>query len=112
MSTEGLALPFFNRNEQDPLRDNRSRSVQLFERYTPSQGWATFVFLLIALLIVGNSVTSADWTETPGLTLIIFLGVVTGWLLSKVRIHAIFLLVSALVFGFVRVVCPSSLLLD
>ena len=112
MSTEGLALPFFNRDEQDPSKDNRSRYVQLFERYTPSQGWATFVFLLLTLLIVGNSVTSADWTETPGLILIIFLGVVTGLLLSKVRIHAIFLHLAALVIGFVLVVWQSSSLIE
>lgn len=86
--------------------------LELYERYTPSQGWSTLVFLVLALMVVGNSVTTADWAETPRLLSLMVWGVVAGLLLAKVKIPAVFLHLVALILGFVVVVWQTSSLIE
>ena len=70
-----------------------------------------FVFLSIALLIVGNSVTTADWVETPSLAAVLLWAALAGLLLSKVKAHAIWLHLAGLAIGFVVVVWQTASLI-
>ena len=111
MTAGGLAAPFFT----SPEAQSPSRATTLWalvQRFTPSQGWAMFAFLVAALLIVGSSVTSADWVETPSLAAILFWGATAGLLLSKVRAPAVALHLAALVIGSVVVVWRTASLVD
>ncbi len=111
MTARGLAAPFFSSPEAQPP-DRTTALWALVQRFTPSQGWAMFAFLVAALLIVGSSVTSADWVETPSLAAILFWGATAGLLLSKVRAPAVALHFAALAIGFVVVVWRTASLVD
>ena len=111
MSASGIAILFSNDSLALEPKSKHPLLV-LYERYTPSQGWSTFVFLVLALLIVGNSVTSAEWTETPRLLSLMVWGAIAGLLLAKVRVNAIPLHLTALILGFVVVVWQASSLIE
>lgn len=85
---------------------------RLYRLLTPSQGWASFVLLVAMLVVVGESVTTADWVDTPGLNRVLFFGLLAGMLLAKVRAPALFLLLTGLVLGFVVVVWQVSSLTE
>ena len=77
--------------------------LQFYDRYTPNQGWATFALLLLALLVLGQSVSSAGWARTPTMLGLMFWAAVVGLVLSKVRWPAVFLHPIGLAIGFVAV---------
>ena len=111
MTAGGLAAPLL----PSPGAQTPSRTTALWalvQRFTPSQGWAMFLFLVAALLIVGDSVSSAGWVETPSLTAILFWGATAGLLLSKVRAPAVALHLVALVIGSIAVVWQTASLVD
>ncbi|MCH7746198.1 MAG: hypothetical protein IIC84_09010, partial [Chloroflexi bacterium] len=111
MSASGIAILY----PHDPSASepkSKHPLLVLYERYTPSQGWSTFVFLVLALLMVGNSVTTADWAETPRLLSMLVWAAIAGLLLAKVRVHAVFLHLAALILGFVVVVWQASSLIE
>ena len=111
MTAGGLAAPL----SSSPRAQPPSRTTALWalvQRFTPSQGWAMFVFLVAALLIVGNSVTAADWVETPSLAAILLWGATAGLLLSKVKAPAAAGHLAALVIGSVVVVWQTASLVD
>ena len=111
MTAGGLTAPLFTSPETQP--SSRTTTLwALVQRFTPSQGWAMFAFLVAALLIVGSSVTSADWVETPSLAAILFWGATAGLLLSKVRAPAVVLHLVALMIGAVVVVWRAASLVD
>ena len=70
-----------------------------------------FALLVAALLIVANSVATADWVETPSLGAVLLWAALTGLLLSKVKTHAIFLHLAGLAIGFVVVVWQTTSLI-
>ena len=109
MSAGGLVAPAPSSASPSP---SRIREVQeLVQRFTPSQGWAMFLFLAAALLIVANSVTTANWIETPSLSAVLLWAALAGLLLSKVKAHAILLHIAGLAIGFVVVVWQTSSLI-
>lgn len=83
--------------EQGPL-------LRFVQRYSPAQGWDTFLLILGAALITGFTVIEADWVDTPGLLALIFLSSVTGLVLSKIRLPWPALHAAGLALGFVAVV--------
>ena len=111
MTTGGLAAPLLSSPRAQPP-DRATALWALVQRFTPSQGWAMFVFLVTALLIVGNSVTAAKWVETPSLSAVLFWGATAGLLLSKVRVPAVALHLAALAIGSVVVVWQTASLVD
>ena len=84
----------------------------LLERLNPSQGWATLALLLLMLLVVGNSVTTAGWVDTAGLPMVLVSAAVAGLLLSKVRAQAATLHLAGLALGFVVVVWQGASLAE
>ncbi len=81
----------------------RNRLLTLYDRYAPSQGWSTFVLLMLALIVLGQSVSSAGWARTPSMLAVMFWGAALGLALAKLRIHSVFLHPIGLAVGFVLV---------
>ena len=77
--------------------------LRLYSRYTPSQGWSTFVLLMLALLVLGQSVSAAGWARTPSMLAVMLWGAVLALVLSKLRIHAVFLHIIGVAVGLVLV---------
>lgn len=87
MSNPDLTAFMPGRGEQDAQPSTRAGAVRRFyDRYTPSQGWATFVILILMLMIVGHSVTAARWVYTPGMSTVLFLSAAFGLALAKTRL--------------------------
>ncbi|MCH7801002.1 MAG: hypothetical protein IIC24_05585 [Chloroflexi bacterium] len=83
-----------------------------YDRFSPSQGWATFALLMLLLLIVGNSITTGDWVETPSLTSILFASALTGLLFAKLRYPWFLMMPLGVVSGTVVVLWQSASLAD
>ncbi len=109
MSTRGVAVPYASEHGD---RTRLRQFWELFQRYSPSQGWATLLLLLAALFIVGDSVLAADWVDAPGLQMTLALSAITGLLLSKARLPWFVLLVVGLAVGFIVVVWQTSSLIE
>jgi transglutaminase-like putative cysteine protease len=65
----------------------------------PSEGWVTFVLLLLSVMLAVWSVGSVGWVPTPGLYLLALWGAVLGLLLAKIRFHGWLLAISGLLLG-------------
>ena len=77
-------------------------------RYSPSQGWATLAILLITLLVVANSINSAGWVESEGLTAILLWSAIVGLALAKVRLPWFILIPVGLAIGVLGIVWQAS----
>ena len=111
MSTSRLAGRF------PPVQGSRAtmggRTLwERLERFSPRQGWVTFALLVAPLLVVAESVTAADWVETPGLTRVLLLGSIVGLALARVKGPAALLHLLALAIGFAVVVWYTSSLIE
>ena len=65
----------------------------------PSEGWVTFVLLLLSVMLAVWSVRRAWWAPTPGLYLLTFCGLMLGLLLAKTRFKGWLLAVGVLLLG-------------
>jgi transglutaminase-like putative cysteine protease len=66
----------------------------------PSEGWATFLLLLLSVMLAVWSVGSVEWVAaTPGLYLLALWGVVLGLLLAKMRFNGWLLAIGGLLLG-------------
>ncbi|MGB6873410.1 MAG: transglutaminase domain-containing protein [Dehalococcoidia bacterium] len=65
----------------------------------PSEGWVTFILLLLSVILAVWSVGSVQWVPTPGLYWLALFGVVLGLLLAKVRFNGWLLAISGLLLG-------------
>jgi len=65
----------------------------------PSEGWVTFILLLLSVMLAVWSVGSARWVPTPGLYHLAVWGVVLGLLLAKMRFKGWLLAISGLLLG-------------
>lgn len=69
-------------------------------RFTPSEGWSTFLILLLALLVMVAGVERGKWIpDSPDLWLIATFGAIAGMGLSKVKMQAIALHLIGLILG-------------
>ena len=62
----------------------RHRLLQIYDRFHPVQGWASFVILLLALMIIGMSVQDGSWVPVPQLQSLLIISAITGLGLAKV----------------------------
>ncbi len=66
----------------------------------PSEGWVTFLLLLLSVMLAAWSVGSVPWVAaTPGLYLLALWGVVLGLLLAKMRFNGWLLAIGGLLLG-------------
>ena len=94
------------RSQEQPV------SQGISERFTPKQGWDTFVLMMAAVGVAAWTVREADWVETPGLLGIVAASSLTGLLLAKVRLPWPLLHPVGLAVGFVVVVWQALLLIE
>ena len=83
-----------------------------FDRFTPSQGWASVALLMAVLAVVVESVASANWVATPGIVAVLVLSAVAGLLLAKVRAPAVVLHPVGIALGLVVVVLLTASLAE
>ena len=57
----------------------------LLRRFSPSEGWDTFLLMYLAVGISAWVVREADFVSTPGLMVVILLASLTGMLMAKVK---------------------------
>ena len=109
MSTANVAVGI--PASQSPYPD-RGPLLRFVQRYTPAQGWDSFLLILGAATVTGFTVIEAGWVETPGLLALIMLASVTGLTLSKIRLPWPVLHAAGLALGFAAVLGLASTLTD
>ena len=82
MNLGQVTVSYHSRDQGRRLKD-RNPFLQSVIRFAPREGWDSFALLVVAMSVVAFTVREADWVDTPGLFLIIFLSVLTGLILSK-----------------------------
>ena len=79
-----------NMNKNNIFRlDKSSESVPLkkiFSMISPKEGWDTYILVLAMVCVAAWILREAEWVETPGLWLIIFLSTIVGLGTAKTKI--------------------------
>ncbi|MFN3974391.1 MAG: DUF4129 domain-containing transglutaminase family protein [Dehalococcoidia bacterium] len=83
-----------------------------YQAVAPRTGWPTALLVLLSLLAVVWSVDRAQWADTPNLALVVFLAVVSAWLLDKVRVNGWLLQPVGLLLGAIITYWLSSTLTE
>ena len=86
--------------------------IDLLRRYSPREGWATLAILWGLVLVVGVTIQQAEWTDTPGMVLIVLLSSLAGLAMAKVRWPWPVLVVFGLALGVVIVYWQASRLVQ
>ena len=77
------------------------RGLQAFALWLrPREGYLAVLLLMAHLLVVVWNVERTEWVQTPNMAVTLVLAVVAGLLLSKLRVHAVFLVPVGLALGF------------
>lgn len=106
MSGQGAGV--FLHHRLDPEEVAHRSWTDRFRQYSPSQGWTTFALLILALLVVGWSVTEADWVESPGLIAILMWAAIAGLVLAKLRAPWFLLMPAGLLLGAAAVLWQTA----
>ena len=106
MSTPSIGV-LLGRGGSPPER-SRHPALTWLARYSPSQGWATLAILILALLIVADSINSAGWVESGGLTALLLWSAIVGLAFSKVRLPWFILVPVGLLIGALAIVWQAS----
>ena len=96
----------------EPLGSRRHRALVMWDRISPSQGWATFAILALTLSIVSESITAAEWIQIPGLTSTLLLAALIGLGLAKIRLPWIVAPLVGLALGAMFIIWRASSLLE
>ena len=108
----GSIAAVLSRDRGDVAHSDGVARRSLLGRVTPSQGWLSVALLAIILMVVGNSVITADWVDTPNLLEVIIWAAAAGLLLAKIRAPAPLLHLVGLALGLVVVVWQTSSLVE
>ena len=108
MSAEGAGVFLHHRLDPEVAQSHRSW-LDRFRQYSPSQGWTTFILLILAVLIVGESVNAAEWVDSSGLVPILLLAVVAGLILAKLRAPWFVLIPAGILLGSLVVLWQTSI---
>ena len=106
MSTPSIGALLNRRGTRDEQRGHPA--LVWLARYSPSQGWATLVILVLALLIVADSINSAGWVESAGLTAVLLWSAIVGLALSKIRLPWFILVPVGLLIGMLAILWQAS----
>lgn len=93
----GWALRRLNRADDWPMGRIKSLPPQMLKG--PSEGWVTFLLVLLSVMLAIRSVGSVEWVPTPGLYLLALSGLVLGLLLAKVRFNGWLLAIGGILLG-------------
>lgn len=104
MSTGTAAVSFTETGKRIP--DDLGNLRLFLVKYTPRQGWDTFLLMLASVGLAAFSVSEADWVETPGMVSMVVWSSLVGLILAKVRLPWPILMPA----GFALGVIPLSVL--
>ncbi len=107
MSTQSAGVFLHHRLDPETIASHRTWWDR-FKQYSPSQGWATFGLLILAILVVGESVTAAEWVESPGLVAVLIWAAIAGLILAKLRAPWFLLTPAGILMGAVAVLWQTS----
>ena len=107
MSAQGAGVFLHHRLDPEAVGSHRTW-MDRFRQYSPSQGWTAFVLLILALLVVGESVNAAGWVKSPGLIAILVWAAIAGLVLAKLRVPWFLLMPAGLLLGAVSVLWQTS----
>ena len=110
MSTGTVAVSFTQTGRRLP--DDLGRLRTLVVRYSPRQGWDTFMLMLVAAGIAAYSVADAEWVEAPGLISMVLWSSLAGMLFAQVRLPWPILIPAGLVLGVVPVALLAATLTE
>ena len=110
MSTGTVAVSFTQTGRRLPDELGQLRSF--VARYSPRQGWDTFLLMLVAAGIATLSVARAEWVEAPGLISMVLWSSLAGLLLAHVRLPWLILLPAGLALGVVPVALLAATLTE
>ena len=111
MTTRDLAA-FFNPNRSDSPADRDYRVPDWVERYTPAQGWDTYLLFLLILGAVAWTVRDANWVDTPGILMLVVAASLVGLGFAKLKAPSPLLHLAAIVLGAALVVWQGSTLAE
>ena len=94
------------------LPEESAPFLKLAGRFTPAQGWDTFLLMVAAVGVAAGSVRDSNWVETPGMIPIVLLSCLTGLLLAKVRGPWPLLYLAGLALGLAVVVWQTLSLIE
>ena len=106
MSTQGAGV--FLHHRIDPEAEPHRTWFDRFRQYSPSQGWVAFALLILALLVVGESVEAAGWVKSPGLIPILIWAAIVGLGLAKLRAPWFLLMPAGLLLGAAAVLWQTA----
>ena len=93
----GWALRRLNRTDDWLMGRIKNLPSQILKG--PSEGWVTFLLVLLAVMLAIRSVGSVEWVPTPGLYLLALSGLVLGLLLANVRFNGWLLAAGGILLG-------------
>ena len=108
MSTATPSIGALLGRRGDPNRRDVNPVLAWLIRYSPSQGWATLIILLITVIMVADSINAADWVDSEGLTAAIVWSAIVGLALAKIRAPWYAMIPAGLAIGVVVVVWQAA----
>ena len=97
MSTSIAAVSFTETGRRLP--DDLGNLRLFLVKYSPKQGWDTFLLMLASAGLAAFSVSEADWVETPGMVSMVLWSSLVGLILAKVRLPWPILIPAGLTLG-------------
>jgi hypothetical protein len=98
-TSKGICRAMRQLNKGDDWATGRIKSLLPQMLKGPSEGWGTFLLLLLSVMLAVRSVGSVEWVPTPGLYLLALSGALVGLLLAKVRFNGWLLAVGGMLLG-------------
>ena len=102
----------FNPSRLSSPADRDYRVPDWLTRYSPAQGWDTYLLFLLVLATVAWTVRDANWVDTPGILMLIVVATLVGLGFAKLRAPAPLLHLGAVVLGAVLVAWQGSTLAE
>ena len=102
----------FDPNRPDSAADRDYRVPDWLTRYSPAQGWDTYLLFLLILATVAWTVRDANWVDTPGILVLVVVATLVGLGFAKLKAPAPLLHVGAIVLGAVLAAWQGSTLAE
>ena len=87
MTTRDLTA-IFNPSRPAGPAERDYRVPDWLTRYTPSQGWDTYLLFLLIFATVAWTINDANWVDTPGILMLVVAATLVGLGFAKLRVPA------------------------